>query len=150
MEHARWPGPTKENLPTVFKTRVFDLIDRASQNREVLSQALSELKQGKSLLEVGISAGTIEGDEDRRRHLDAHWLGNQHERSVLSRALIRAGDLALEHRMPIDIYWVFAARRFEVAVSWNRQQVTVLVIRPFPNIPTHGEAPDHPQIEIFR
>lgn len=144
------PAPVaKEKPPTLFKTEVLEGIDRASQDPALLRRALDALREGVPLLEIGTRTDTVRGDDDRRAHLDAHWLGDEHDRGVLTRALIRAGELALEHGVPIDAYWVFAGSRREIGVSFNERQVTLLIVTPFPDIPTQGEAQPHPRIEIF-
>jgi hypothetical protein len=150
MPTARRGAAAKAKLPTVYKTDVFERIDRASEDPDVLRRAVEALKKGASLLEVGAQSGTVRGDEEREGHLDAHWLGDEHERGVLTRALVRAGELALEHGVPIDAYWVFAGSCREIGVCYNGRQVTMLVATPFPDVPTEGEAPPHPKIEIFR
>ena len=140
----------KRKPPTVFKTRVFDLIDQLSGNPDVLRRAVGDLRKGASLIHVAVRSDAIEDDEERKRHIEEHWIGGEHEQQVLAQALIRAGELALERGTPVDAYWVFAGSRFEVAVSHNEQQVTLLVVTPFPDVPTEGDAPPHPRIEIFR
>jgi hypothetical protein len=149
MKTAPDPPLAKSRPPTVFKTRVFDLIDQLSGNPDILATAVGALQKGSSLIDVGVLCGAIEDDEERKGHLEEHWIGGEREQRVLSRALIRAGELALERGVPVDAYWVFAGCRLEVAVSPGPRQVTLLVVTPFPDIPTDGDAPPHPRIEIF-
>ena len=144
------PRLAKPKPPTVYKTRVLDLIDRLSKDPDVLRRSIDQLKKGDSLIQVGAVSGVVEGDDQRKDHIEQHWLGDARRQQVFATALIRAGELALERGLPIDAYWVFAGSRFEVAVSHNREQVTLLVVTPLPDVPTQGDAPPHPRIEIFR
>ncbi len=140
----------KLRAPTVYKTEVFERIDRLSRDPEQTRRAIESLRSGSGLLDVASEAGAIGGGDGRREHLERHWLGSETDREVLRRALVRAGELVLEHRVPADVYWVFAGDRREVGVSYSGQQVTVIVVTPFPDVETEGAAPDHPAIEIFR
>jgi hypothetical protein len=149
MATERTDPRAKVKPPGVFKTGVFELIDRISENPEVLKRAVRELKKGKSLIEVGVLSGVIEDDEERKRHLEEHWIGGRRDQQVLTRAVIRAGELCLERGVPADAYWIFAGSRLEVAVSHNDRQVTVLVVTPYPDVRTEGEAPPHSRIEMF-
>jgi hypothetical protein len=144
------PSPKKLRPSTVCKTLVFELIDRLSTDREALASAVEALRSGESLIEAGVLSGVIEDDDERKGHIGAHWIGGQAEQRVLTEGLIRAGELALEKSVPVDAYWVFAGNQFEVAVSHNQQQVTLLVVTPYPDVPTQGDAPPHARIEIFR
>lgn len=149
---AQKTGPiiAKARAPLVHKTRVFEAIDAASRSPETLQRALDALRSGRDLLDVGAASGTVEGDAERREHLDAHWLGDEADRAVLRDALCRAAELCVEYGIPADCYWVFAGSERSVSVSRSAEQVTVLVVTPHPDIETEGEAPCHPSIEIFR
>jgi hypothetical protein len=144
--------------PTVWKTRVFELIDRVSSDRALLERAVAALRSGASLVDVGVASRTIDDDPDRKQHLADHWLDGKRLQRVLGQALLRAGELALEHRIPIDAYWVFSGKRPRAAVSWNDRQVTLIVVRPAPKIPrklragklVDAKARPEPQIEQFR
>ena len=156
MAAPKKAGAAKLKPPTVYKTRVFDLIDRVSGDRALLERAVAALRDGASLVDVGVASGTIEDDRKRKTHLDEHWLGGKPAQRVLGQALLRAGELALERRLPIDAYWVFAGKRLRAAVSWNEQQVTLIVVRPLPKVPRklraakRAKTKPHPRIENFR
>jgi hypothetical protein len=157
----------KQKAPTVWKTEVFQLIDRLSSDRALLERAVTALRDGASLVDVGVASRALEGDDERKKHVAKHWLGDERLQRVLGQALLRAGELALERRLPIDAYWVFAGKRPRAAVSWNDRQVTLIVVRPAPTIPKKVQKakkqarskreegpgpppPPPPQIEQFR
>lgn len=140
----------KARLPTIFKTRVFEEIDRISGDPAAVRAAVASLRDGAALLQTAVERGAVEDDAERRAHLEAHWIGDPAQQEVLRRALVRAGELAIEHRVPLDTYFVFAGAKREIAVSWNERQVTMIVVTPFPDVPTGGDAAPHPRIEIFR
>jgi len=143
-------GEAKGRPRTVWKTEVFRTIDRLSRDRAAVERALGDLRRGESMLEVGARNRLIEGGDERMRHLAEHWLGDEQAGRVLRRGLIRAAELALERDLPIDAYWVFAGSSLEVAVATNDRQITLIVVTPFPDVPTEGEEPAQPGIELFR
>ena len=143
-------GIAKLRPRTVWKTEVFRTIDRLSRDRAAVERALDDLRRGESMVEVGVRNRLIKGGDDRMRHLAEHWLGDEQAGRVLRRGLIRAAELALERGLPIDAYWVFAGSNLEVAVSANDRQITLIVVTPFPDVPTEGEEPAQPGIELFR
>jgi hypothetical protein len=143
------PSQKKPILATVAKTRVFDLIGRLSTDPDALQPVVEALRNGTSLIEAGVLGNVIEDDEQRKAHIGAHWIGGDREQRILAQALVRAGELALQDGVPIDAYWVFAGDQFEAAVCRSQQQVTVLVVTPYPNVPTEGEAPPDTRIDVF-
>jgi len=143
-------GGRKRRPRRVWKTEVFRAIDRLSRDRAAVERALEDLRRGGPMVEVGARNRLIEGGDERMRHLAEHWLGDEQAGRVLRRGLIRAAELALERDLPIDAYWVFAGSSLEVAVSANDRQITLLVVTPFPDVPTEGEEPAQPGIELFR
>jgi hypothetical protein len=143
------PDTTSPQPPTVAKTRVFELIERLSGNRELLERSVTALRAGGSLLDVGVLSGAIEGDAKRKAHLEEHWIGGERAQRVLGQALLRAGELALERRLPVDAYWVFAGRRLEAAVCHNERQVTLIVVTPYPSNGGMKLLQPRPYIEIF-
>jgi hypothetical protein len=51
---------------------------------------------------------------------------------VLRSGLIRAVEIVLEHKLPLDCYWVLGADQIKVAICKSDSQVTVLFLSPTP------------------
>ena len=143
----------KQILKRVRKTEVLKQIDELSKDRGALRKVVSDLREKSTapLLEIGALHRCVDGDHERKQHLQEHWLADQHSEAVLREALLTAGERALELNLPTDSYWIFAGDRFEVAICESSQQITLLIVAPFPaGIRTEGEAPPQQGIQLFR
>ena len=88
------------------------------------------------LIQFGDDHGLIQSDAERN-HLKNHWFTNwwpqcQPTPPLIRRGLLKAFDLSIDEKVPLDCYWCCAGDAFEVVVLLSDQQVTTIVTTPPP------------------
>ncbi len=140
-------------LSQIAKGGILGRMDLLSRDRERVAKALAGLREDVEvpLVTLGVEFGYVldgrsEGkgvDGDEARHLAQHWFDPENGwwrdspdvEQIFRQALIKAGELALEHRLPVDTYWICAGERVEIDVTLSREQVTMIVKTPMPPTP---------------
>lgn len=134
--HVPWP-----QFEAVFKPPVLERLDEALQG-EKLAEIVRDLRDDRvgNLIDIGIRYQVItngEGEEACLRHgwldPDGGWWNDLGEiETVLRRGLLRAGDAAMRHKLPVESYWIIAGDGLRVAVAKGRRQINLLIITPHP------------------
>ena len=129
------------------KRPVLKRLDDLSKGDPVtFEQALKDLEalpwnvSAKQLIDFGkthsliVSTATNTAEED---HLRDHWFTNwwpqcQPTPPLIRRGLLKAFDLSIDRKVPLDCYWCCAGHDFEVVVLLSKQQVTTIITTPPP------------------
>jgi hypothetical protein len=131
---------SKRLLPPVYQDDVLRRIAELSREPKILRAALHRLRSGgvENLVNVIARGGSEELSDKRRKHIEDHWL--QEGAEVMLRGAIEASEAALMTGKPIQAYWVFGHAKTSVAICQSPEQITLLVMRPYPGaMPTEGE-----------
>ena len=106
---------------------------------------LNALEQTKDYVQTLVDYGVVLPREEQ--HLRNHWFDENGQgwwkeagpvKEIHRRSLIEAFREAQRLNRPIDSYWICAAHRsFVVAIGWNEEQVTRLIISP--PVPEHED-----------
>jgi len=125
---------------TIVKPPLLKRIDELSKNLHLVEPLLKALKTEtqRSLVDIGVQHKCIDAASDEASCLRQRWFDPEHgwwkdlppAEPVVRRGFIRALDLIIEHKLPLDCYWVLGADQVKVAVSKSEQQVTVLFLSP--------------------
>lgn len=135
----------KSRLLAVSKLDFFRRMDKLSCDREVVQAALRDLsrKRGASLLDLAVLHNYVRRGAEAE-HVRGDWLNAETGwwqdlpavEPILRAAFIKAGNLALRHRLPCDSYWVRGTDEFQVVVCKSKNQITMLICSPLPpNVP---------------
>jgi hypothetical protein len=152
-------GP-KNIKDKVTKGTIFRRLDELSRNRDLVRRmvaALQNLPQV-SIADLGVEHGYIKDNDEEAGHVRTHWLDSEGwfkdlgpVEPLLRAAMIKAGELVLEHDLPCDAYVVSGHDRLEVAVCKSDRQITLMVLSPVPPIePTEKGLPDEEDIWMVR
>lgn len=127
---------------TICKPPVLQRLDAFSKNLLATEPFLKALKteSGKSLVDIAVAHRCIDDTAEqagclRRRWFDREtgwWKDLPPAEPVVRKSLIRAAELALEHKLPLDCYWVLGADQIKVVLCKSDQQITVLFLSPAP------------------
>lgn len=146
------PAPAaKAPLPPVWQDEILKRIGELSREPKILRAALRKLRlEGTDgLLNVIARGGTEPLTKERRQHIEDHWL--KEGAKTMLRGAIEACEASLMTGLPISAYWVFGHRETRVAVCQSGQQITLLVMRPYPEgIASQGEARTQWGISMIR
>jgi uncharacterized membrane protein len=146
---------------TISKPPVLQRLDALSRNLLATEPFLKSLKTepGKSLVDIALAHKCIENNPDQAGCLRRFWFDRETgwwkdlppSEPVLRKALIRAAELALEHKLPLDCYWVLGADQIKVAICKSEQQITVLFLSPTPpaDAPTGRFQSRGPDVWLF-
>lgn len=125
---------------TIFKPPLLKRIDELSKNLLLIEPLLKALKMEtqRSLVDIGVQHKCIEAASDEASCLRQRWFDREHgwwkelppAEPVLRRGFIRAFELIVEHKLPLDCYWALGADQIKVAVTKSEHQVTVLILSP--------------------
>ncbi|HYD47223.1 MAG TPA: MauE/DoxX family redox-associated membrane protein [Terriglobales bacterium] len=134
--HGRWP-----QFESVFKPPLLERLDEVLQS-DKLHEVVRDLRDDRvaNLIDIGIRYQIItnaEGEEECLRQgwldpVNGWWRELGELEPILRRGLLRAGDMALRHKLPIESYWVIAGEGLRVAVAKGKRQINLLVISPTP------------------
>lgn len=127
---------------TISKPPVLQQLDALSKNLLATEPFLKALKveTGKSLVDIAIAHKCIESTGDQAGCLRRFWFDSERgwwkdlppSEPILRKGVIRAAELVLEHKLPLDCYWVLGAEQIKVAVCKSEHQITVLFLSPMP------------------
>jgi uncharacterized membrane protein len=127
---------------TIVKLPMLRRLDDLSKNLHLLEPLLKSLKTDtqRSLVDIGIQHKCVEETNNEAGCLRQRWFDREQgwwkdlpaAEPVLRSGLIRAGELVLEHKLPLDCYWVLGADQIKVAICKSESQVTVLFLSPMP------------------
>jgi uncharacterized membrane protein len=126
--------------PAVSKPAVLRRMDALARDPAVMQAALEAIRANPDLqlLDLGVQHGYVENTDAEAGHLRRDWFdsteGWWHHlppiEPVLRQAFIKAAELALEHKLPVDSYWIRRGDTFEVAVCQSDHQITLLFMSP--------------------
>jgi len=134
---------TGDTPPSVSKPAILRRMDRLARDPKVMEAALHDLQTqpDKPLLDLGLLHQYVETAGGEAEHLRKDWFDHEHGwwqhlpaiEPIARAALIKAGELAVERRLPVDCYWIQGHDTFEVAICVSDVQITLLFMSP--NIP---------------
>jgi uncharacterized membrane protein len=126
---------------TISKPPVLRRLDELSRNLLATEPFLKALKAeaNRSLVDVAVTHKCIEEGEQARclrrcwfDHEEGWWKELPPAEPIVRKGLIRAAELALEHKLPLDCYWVLGADQIKVSICKSANQITVLFLSPLP------------------
>ncbi|MBI3782189.1 MAG: hypothetical protein HY270_02190 [Deltaproteobacteria bacterium] len=145
---------------SISKPKILKRMEKLARDRSVVKAALHDLKTkpDASLLELGLVHGYVTSAKDAQHLLDdwfdpedGWWHELPENESVLRKGLIKAGELVMRYKLPVDCYWVRGGERIELIVTKSAQQITLLFVSPPPPLKgSHaGKLSPGPDIWIF-
>jgi uncharacterized membrane protein len=126
---------------TISKPPVLRRLDELSRNLLATEPFLRALKTSPNspLVDLAIAHKCIEEGEQarclRQRWFDREqgwWKDLPPAEPIVRKGVIRAAEMALEHKLPLDCYWVLGGDQIKVAICKSGQQITVLFLSPLP------------------
>ncbi len=126
----------------VSKPSIFKRLERLSHDTALVRRSLQDLQKRPkaSLVDLGLVHGLVPKAGPDAAHLrddwfdpsGGWWVGLGDIEKLARKALIKAGQLALRFKVPIDAYWVRGSDKIGIVVSKSEQQITIFVFSPFP------------------
>ncbi len=155
------PRSGPKRLPPIMKGEILRRMEQLARDRAVVSAMLRGLmnEPERSLVDLAIEHGYIKNSDEEAGHIRNDWFSPEGGwfpqiravEPVIRAGFIKAGELVLEHRLPVDAYVVAGYDRVEVVVCKSDQQITILVLCPqLPIAPGEAEAPGLEEIWVAR
>src|SRR5262245_34379118 len=110
---------------SISKPKILHRMERLARDHRVVRAALHDLKTRRdlSLLEIGLLHGYVKSAQDAQHLLDdwfdpedGWWRELPENESVLRQGLIKAGELLLRRKVPVDCYWLRGGDRIQLIV----------------------------------
>jgi hypothetical protein len=126
---------------SISKPKLLGRMERLARNQRVVRAALHDLKTkpGVSLLELGLQHGYVTSAHDAQHLLndwfdpeDGWWRELPENESVLRKGLIKAGEILVRHKLPVDCYWLRGGDRIQLIITKSAHQITVVFVSPPP------------------
>ena len=143
---------------SISKPRLLRRMEKLARNQRVVKAALHDLKTKPdvSLLELGLQHGYVTSAKDAQHLLndwfdpeDGWWRELPENEAVLRKGLIKAGEILVRRRLPVDCYWLRGGERIQLIITVSAHQMTLLFVSPRPpsGSPVAGKL--RPGIGIF-
>ena len=127
---------------SVSKPAILKRLDKLSRNQALVRRSLADLRKKRkaSLVELGLVYGHVPAKGTDAAHLrddwfdqgGGWWAGLGNVEATARKALIKAGQLVLRNKLPIDSYWVCGGDSIEFVVAKSDYQITFLIVSPSP------------------
>jgi uncharacterized membrane protein len=153
-EEERSASAAAQAWSSVAQPAALRRLEQLSHDRAAVEAALQavQTQSATGVLDLGIAHHCIEDTPAEANHMRADWFDARRGwwkhlppiDPILRAAFTKAGQLAIEHHLPIDGYWIRRGDDFRVAVCRSPQQITMLFISPVPPIAVGAKHPVGP------